>query len=165
MSDIAKRAAAIRKKDESLKLCMSVYEYFTSLRTGLDFSLQCDEILALHDAISRETLESIGVSFDEIMKDRDSALAELGEKALTEEGRDDLFRAMNDLMDFADDQTMLLNRLADQQSRMARTAFHLERKQKGIEDSCVEVFLRRRTYELRTDEALKEIEEEGWEID
>ncbi|MDL2263087.1 hypothetical protein LJC31_00385 [Synergistaceae bacterium OttesenSCG-928-I11] len=146
--EIREYVDAICTKDFTLKYCLDVYKHLAALRAGLDFSKQCRDVESELEATICAMMESLGVSYEAYASGWRSALLALEEKASTRQGREELFRAMNDMMDFFDDRNAALHRIAHLQSRMARTAFQIERLRNGAGDVCVEEFIRRRESEL-----------------
>lgn len=146
--EIRECADAIGSKDFKLKYCLDVYKHLASLRAALDFTTQCYEVEAELEPTICTMMEKVSVLYETDANGWQSALLALEDKASTRQGCEELYRALNDLMDFFDDRMAVLQQIEHSQSRMARTAFQIERLRNGAGDPCVEAFIRRREAEL-----------------
>lgn len=161
VAEIGEYVDTICKKDFRLKYCLDVYKHLTALRAGLDFTIQCRDVESELEPTICAMMESVGVSYEAYTDSWQSALLALEEKTSTWQGREELFHAMNDLMDFFDSRNAVLHQIVHLQSRIARTAFQIERLRNGAGDPCVEAFIRRRETELGSDYELLNSADEG----
>ena len=160
ISEVRECVDEICARDFKLKYCLEVYKHLASLRSGLDFTTQCRDVEAEQDATICAEMERFGVSY-ETFCDKRFTLTALTEKASTQQGREELFHAMNDMMDFFDDWKAALHRIVHHQSKMARTAFQIERLRNGADDACVEEFIRHREMELFDEQELLNLRDFG----
>jgi P-type conjugative transfer protein TrbJ len=91
----------------------------------------------------RNTMEAIGVAFEELTNDDASALEEIQKKASTAKGRNELIQATNQILGFMAEDAMKLRQLQMMQAQMAGTAYEAERAQSDLSNKRLESFFKR----------------------
>ncbi len=129
--------------DEELKRRFKSYGDMSSLERVTDFSSEYRSIVGTQMETVRSTMEAIGVSFEELVNDDASALAELQRKASTATGRNELIQGTNQLLGFLADDAMKLRQLQMMQAQMAGTAYEAERARSDLSNKRIESFFKR----------------------
>jgi len=129
--------------DEELKRRFKSYSDMGSLSQISDFSSEYRSIMNTQMETVKSTMEAIGVSFEELVNDDASALAELQKKARSAKGRNELIQATNQLLGFLAEDAMKLRQLQMMQAQMAGTAYEAERARTDLSDKRIEAFFMR----------------------
>ena len=129
--------------DEELKRRFKSYTDMGQLSRVSDFSSEYRNIMDTQMETVRNTMEAIGVSFEALINDDASALAELQRKASTASGRNQLVQATNQLLGFLAEDAMKLRQLQMMQAQMAGTAYEAERARTDLSDRRIEAFFMR----------------------
>ena len=129
--------------DDELKRRFKSYSDLNRLATVEDFSAEYRKVVETQTNTVRSTMEAIGVSFEELVKDDTSALKELQKKASSAEGRNELIQGTNQLLGFLADDAMKLRQLQMMQAQMAGTAYEAERTQSDLSNKRLEDFFKR----------------------
>jgi len=135
----------IANMDEELKRRFRSYTDMSSMSGGRDFSAEYRIIMNTQMHTVRNTMEAIGVSFEALVSDDASALAELQRKASTAKGRNELAQATNQLLGFLAEDAMRLRQLHMMQAQMAGTALEAERARNELSNKRLENFFKRET--------------------
>ena len=129
--------------DEELRRRFRSYSDMSSLTRTTDFSTEYRSIMNTQMETVRTTMEAIGVSFEALVNDDASALAELQRKATTARGRNELAQATNQLLGFMAEDAVRLRQLQMMQAQMAGTAYEAERARTDLSDRRIGEFFRR----------------------
>lgn len=129
--------------DEELKRRFKDYGDLSRLNKVEDFSAEYRRVVGTQMETVRTTVEAIGVSFEELVKDDTSALRELQRKASSAKGRNELIQATNQLLGFLAEDAMKLRQLQMMQAQMAGTAHEAERTRGDLSNRRLEDFFRR----------------------
>jgi P-type conjugative transfer protein TrbJ len=129
--------------DEELKRRFRSYADLSNLSRVSDFSSTYREIVGTRMETVRNTMEAIGVAFEELVGDDASALEEIQKKASTAKGRNELIQATNQILGFLAEDAMKLRELQMMQAQMAGTAYEAERAQSDLSDRRIEAFYKR----------------------
>jgi P-type conjugative transfer protein TrbJ len=136
-------AYSIASVDEELKRRFKSYADLSNLSRVSDFSSTYREIVDTRMETIRNTMEAIGVAFDELTNDDASALEEIQKKASTAKGRNELIQATNQILGFMAEDAMKLRQLQMMQAQMAGTAYEAERAQSDLSNKRLESFFKR----------------------
>ena len=136
-------AYSLANMDEELKRRFKSYGDLSSLSRVEDFSSTYREIVDTRMETVRNTMEAIGVAFDELTHDDASALEEIQKKASTAKGRNELIQATNQILGFLAEDAMKLRQLQMMQAQMAGTAYEAERAQSDLSNKRLESFFKR----------------------
>jgi P-type conjugative transfer protein TrbJ len=107
------------------------------------FSSTYREIVDARMDTVRNTMEAIGVTFDELTNDDASALEEIQKKASTAKGRNELILATKQILGFLAEDAMKLRQLQMMQAQMAGMAYEAERAQSDLSNKRLESFFKR----------------------
>jgi P-type conjugative transfer protein TrbJ len=129
--------------DEELKRRFKSYGDLSRLSLVTDFSSEYRSIVGAQMETVRTTMESIGVSFEELVNDDASALTELQRKASSAKGRNELIQATNQLLGFLAEDAMKLRQLQMSQAQMTGTAYEAERAKSDLSNRRIESFFKR----------------------
>ena len=129
--------------DEELRRRFRSYDDMRSLSRASGFSSEYRSIMETQMETVRNTMEAIGVSFEELIRDDTSALAELQRKASSASGRNELIQATNQLLGFLAEDAMRLRQLQMMQAQMVGTAYEAERAIADLSDRRIDAFFRR----------------------
>jgi P-type conjugative transfer protein TrbJ len=129
--------------DEELKRRFKSYGDLSGLSRVTDFSSEYRGIVGAQMETVRTTMESIGVSFEELVNDDASALTELQRKAGSAKGRNELIQATNQLLGFLAEDAMKLRQLQMMQAQMTGTAYEAERAKSDLSNRRIESFFKR----------------------
>lgn len=129
--------------DEELKRRFRSYADMSDLSRVPDFSSEYRNIVGTQMETVRNTMEAIGVSFEELVNDDASALSELQKKARGAKGRNELIQATNQLLGFLAEDAMKLRQLQMMQAQMAGTAYEAERARGDLGNRRIDSFFRR----------------------
>jgi len=129
--------------DEELKMRFRSYGDMASLTRVSDFSSEYRKIMDTQMETVKNTMEAISVSFEELVNDDASALAELQSKASSARGRNELIQATNQLLGFLAEDAMKLRQLQMMQAQMAGTAYEAERARIDLSNKRIEAFFKR----------------------
>jgi P-type conjugative transfer protein TrbJ len=136
-------AYSIANMDEELKRRFKSYADLSNLSRVEDFSTTYKEIVGTRMETVRNTMEAIGVAFEELTNDDASALEEIQKKASTAKGRNELIQATNQILGFLAEDAMKLRQLQMMQAQMAGTAYEAERAQSDLSNKRLESFFKR----------------------
>ena len=136
-------AYSLANLDEELKNRFKSYGDMGSLSKISDFSSEYRKIMDTQMETVRNTMEAIGVSFEELINDDVSALTELQKKASTAKGRNELIQATNQLLGFLAEDAMKLRQLKMMQAQMAGTAYEAERARTDLSNKRLDDFFKR----------------------
>jgi P-type conjugative transfer protein TrbJ len=136
-------AYSVANMDEELKRRFKSYADLSNLSSVSDFSSTYREIVDTRMETIRNTMEAIGVAFDELTHDDASALEEIQKKASTAKGRNELIQATNQILGFMAEDAMKLRQLQMMQAQMAGTAYEAERAQSDLSNKRLESFFKR----------------------
>jgi P-type conjugative transfer protein TrbJ len=136
-------AYSLANMDEELKRRFKSYADLSSLSRVEDFSAAYREIVGTQMETVRNTMEAIGVAFDELTNDDASALEEIQKKAGTAKGRNELIQATNQILGFLAEDAMKLRQLQMMQAQMAGTAYEAERARSDLSNKRLEYFFKR----------------------
>lgn len=128
--------------DDELKRRFKGYGDLSKLAKVADFSKEYRNVVETQMETVRTTMEAIGVSFEELVKDDTSALQELQRKASSAKGRNELIQATNQLLGFLAEDAMKLRQLQMMQAQMAGTAYEAERARSDLSDGRLEAFFK-----------------------
>jgi P-type conjugative transfer protein TrbJ len=140
--------------DEELKRRFKSYSDLSKISQVEDFSTEYRNIVGARMETVRSSMEAIGVSMEELIKDDASALSELQKKARSAKGRNELIQATNQLLGFLAEDAMKLRQLAMIQAQTAATVYEAERAQGELSDRRIEAFFKRDDVNLEIDERL-----------
>jgi P-type conjugative transfer protein TrbJ len=136
-------AYSLANMDEELKRRFKSYSDLSNLSRVEDFSTTYREIVDTRMETVRNTMEAIGVAFEELTNDDASALEEIQKKASTAKGRNELIQATNQILGFMAEDAMKLRQLQMMQAQMAGTAYEAERAQSDLSNKRLESFFKR----------------------
>lgn len=128
---------------DELKRRFKDYGDLSKLVTIESFSAEYRNIVETQTNTIRSTMEAIGVSFEELVKDDASALQELQKKASSAQGRNELIQGTNQLLGFLAEDAMKLRQLQMMQAQMAGTAYEAERTRSDLSNKRLEDFFKR----------------------
>ena len=129
--------------DEELKRRFKSYSDMGSLSRISDFSSEYRNIMNTQMETVRNTMEAIGVSFEQLTNDDSSALEEIQKKASSAKGRNELAQATNQLLGFLAEDAMKLRQLQMMQAQMAGTAYEAERARTDLSNKRIDAFFKR----------------------
>lgn len=129
--------------DEELKRRFKSYGDMASLSRVADFSSEYRNIADSQMETVRNTMEAIGVSFEELSGNDAATLAALQNKAGSAKGRNELIQATNQLLAFMTDNTMKLRQTQMLQAQMAGTAYEAERAGGDLANRRIDSFFKR----------------------
>lgn len=129
--------------DEELKRRFKSYGDMAALSRVSDFSSEYRNIMDTQSKTVRNTMEAIGVSFEELTGDDVNTLSELQRKASSAKGRNELLQATNQLLAFLTDNTMKLRQIQMMQAQMAGTAYEAERAGGDLANRRLDAFFKR----------------------
>ena len=129
--------------DEELKRRFKSYGDMESILKISDFSSEYRNIVDTQMETVRNTMEAIGVAFEELIRDDVSALEQLQKKASTAKGRNELIQATNQLLGFLAEDAMKLRQLQMMQAQMAGTVYEAERAKNDLSNKRIEDFFKR----------------------
>jgi len=129
--------------DEEMKRRFKSYSDLSKLTTVEDFSSEYRKIVETQTETVRTTMEAIGVSFEELVRDDTSALQELQRKASSAQGRNELIQGTNQLLGFLAEDALRLRQLQMMQAQMAGTAYEAERTRGDLSNKRLEDFFKR----------------------
>jgi len=129
--------------DDELKRRFKSYTDLTKVVDVEDFSTEYRNVVDTQMETVRTTMEAIGVSWEELVKDDASALKELQSKASSATGRNELIQATNQLLGFLAEDAMKLRQLQMMQSQMAGAAYEAERTKSDLSNRRLEEFFKR----------------------
>jgi P-type conjugative transfer protein TrbJ len=136
-------AYSLANMDEELKRRFKSYSDLGSLSRVEDFSSTYRGIVDTQMDTVRNTMEAIGVAFDELTNDDASALEEIQKKASSAKGRNELIQATNQILGFLAEDAMKLRQLQMMQAQMAGTAYEAERARSDLSNKRLESFFKR----------------------
>jgi P-type conjugative transfer protein TrbJ len=136
-------AYSVANMDEELKRRFKSYADLSNLSRVSDFSSTYREVVDTRMETIRNTMEAIGVAFEELTNDDASALEEIQKKASTAKGRNELIQATNQILGFMAEDAMKLRQLQMMQAQMAGTAYEAERAQSDLSNKRLESFFKR----------------------
>jgi P-type conjugative transfer protein TrbJ len=136
-------AYSVANMDEELKRRFKSYADLSNLSRVSDFSSAYREIVDTRMETIRNTMEAIGVAFDELVNDDASALEEIQKKASTAKGHNELIQATNQILGFMAEDAMKLRQLQMMQAQMAGTAYEAERARSDLSNKRLESFFKR----------------------
>ncbi len=128
--------------DDELKRRFKSYADLANLSNIGNIGAEARNIVTTQMETVRTTMEAIGVSFEELVKDDASALKELQSKASSATGRNELIQATNQLMGFLAEDAMKLRQLQMMQAQMTGTVFEAERAQEDLSNARIENFFK-----------------------
>jgi len=129
--------------DEELKRRFKSYSDIGYLSRVSDFSSEYRSIMDTQMETVRNTMEALGVAFEELINDDASALAVLQSKARSAKGRNELIQATNQLLGFLAEDAMKLRQLQMMQAQMAGTAYEAERARTDLSNKRIDAFFMR----------------------
>ena len=129
--------------DDELKRRFKDYSDLSKLVTVESFSAEYRNVVETQTNTVRTTMEAIGVSFEELVKDDTAALKELQKKASSAQGRNELIQGTNQLLGFLAEDAMKLRQLQMMQAQMAGTAYEAERTRSDLSNKRLEDFFKR----------------------
>jgi P-type conjugative transfer protein TrbJ len=129
--------------DEELKRRFKSYSDLSGLSRVGDFSSAYREIVDTRMETVRNTMEAIGVAFDELTNGDAPAFEEIQKKAASAKGRNELIQATNQILGFLAEDAMKLRHLQMMQAQMAGTAYEAERAQSDLSNKRLESFFKR----------------------
>ena len=135
-------AYSVTNMDEELKRRFKSYADLSNLSRVSDLSSAYREIVDTRMETIRNTMEAIGVAFDELTNDDALALEEIQKKASTAKGRNELIQATNQILGFMAEDAMKLRQLQMMQAQMAGTAYEAERAQSDLSNKRLESFFK-----------------------
>jgi P-type conjugative transfer protein TrbJ len=136
-------AYSLANMDEELKRRFKSYADLSNISRVEDFSTTYREIVDTQMETVRNTMEAIGVAFDELTDDDASALEEIQKKAGTAKGRNELIQATNQILGFMAEDAMKLRQLQMMQAQMTGTAYEAERARSDLSNKRLESFFKR----------------------
>ena len=134
--------------DEELKRRFKSYSDLGALSRVSDFSSEYRKIVDTQMETVKNTMEAIGVAFEELINDDASALEELQKKASSAKGRNELIQATNQLLGFLAEDATKLRQLQMMQAQMAGTVYEAERARSDLNDRRIESFFKRGNEDL-----------------
>lgn len=129
--------------DDEMKRRFKSYADLSKLNSIEDFSSEYRKVVETQTETVRTTMEAIGVSSEELVKDDTSALKELQKKASSAEGRNELIQGTNQLLGFLAEDAMKLRQLQMMQAQMTGTAYEAERTRGDLSNKRLEEFFKR----------------------
>jgi P-type conjugative transfer protein TrbJ len=129
--------------DDELKRRFKSYTDLRNLSRISDLSAEYKSIVSTQMETVRSTMEAIGVSMEELVKDDASAFEEIQKKAGSAKGRNELIQATNQILGFMAEDAMKLRQLQMMQAQMAGTALEAERARSDLSNRRLEAFFKR----------------------
>jgi P-type conjugative transfer protein TrbJ len=121
--------------DEELKQRFKSYADISKIKSDIGFTSEYRKIAETQMETTRNTMEAIAVSMEELTTSDASALQEIQKKASTAKGRNELIQATNQLLAFMAEDAMKMRHVFMMQSQAVNAAYEAERTESDAIDA------------------------------